>query len=81
MAGCNDCLGSGEPHTGSISRKPVEQAEFWLHDGHRQHEKECLETWKGHFHFSSSLLEMGKGIWMLKHVRQKETVPARVLVG
>ncbi|MFN8453535.1 MAG: class I SAM-dependent methyltransferase [Anaerolineae bacterium] len=41
------------------------EAELWLHDGHRQHEKDCLEIWEKDFQFSSFLWEADRGVWLL----------------
>ena len=42
--------------------------ELWLHDGHRQHEKECLAVWQREFSFEASLVDADKGAWILRNI-------------
>lgn len=45
--------------------------ELWLHNGHRQHEQDCLRTWQGVFDFDTALVEAGKGAWVLRNIRPR----------
>ncbi len=43
--------------------------ELWLHDGHRQHEQECLAAWQRRFSFDAALVDADKGAWVLRNIR------------
>ncbi|HUT64389.1 MAG TPA: glycosyltransferase [Anaerolineae bacterium] len=48
-----------------------EETEVWLHDGHRQHEKKCIEIWDKYFTFSRSLYPDDKGVWIMKEIMKQ----------
>ena len=48
--------------------------EFWLHDGHRQHEKDCLAAWQRAFSFDATLEEADKGVWILRNITALQRV-------
>lgn len=48
-----------------------EETEVWLHDGHRQHEKKCIEIWDKYFDFSRSLCPEDKGVWIMKKIMKQ----------
>ena len=43
--------------------------ELWLHDGHRQHEQECLAAWRRRFSFDAALVDADKGAWVLRNIQ------------
>ncbi len=43
--------------------------ELWLHNGHRQHERDCLAAWQSSYAFDASLVDAEKGAWVLRNVR------------
>jgi|GEM_PF-912485 len=45
------------------------EGELWLHNGHRQHEQECLRAWRETFQFDATLVEADKGAWILRNVQ------------
>ena len=42
--------------------------QLWLHDGHRQHEKECVAAWQRAFSFEARLVDADKGAWVLRNI-------------
>ena len=42
--------------------------ELWLHNGHRQHEKDCVVAWQRAFQFDATLMEAGEGVWVLRNI-------------
>jgi predicted O-methyltransferase YrrM len=52
------------------------QAEIWLHDGLREHERACVRRWQKDFGFEANLEEDGKGVWVLRSVRPLEITKA-----
>lgn len=53
--------------------------ELWLHDGHRQHEKECVVAWQREFSFEATLDETDKGAWILRNIAPlADPMPCRV---
>jgi len=55
----------------AIAPHLAEDAEIWLHDGLRTHERDCLDLWRQHFKFSAELVRDGKGVYVLRQVRTK----------
>ncbi len=43
-------------------------SQLWLHDGNRQHEKECVAVWQEAFSFEATLEEADKGAWILRSI-------------
>jgi Glycosyl transferase family 2/Methyltransferase domain len=41
--------------------------EVWINDGHRQHEQDCVQHWRGYLRFGSVLREVDdRGLWILE---------------
>lgn len=53
----------------SVASQLSADGELWLHNGHRQHEQDCLRSWRGTFQFDATLVEADKGAWILRNIR------------
>jgi glycosyltransferase involved in cell wall biosynthesis len=41
--------------------------ELWLHDGKREHERDCVRLWGERFPIAAALDERERGLWVLRH--------------
>ena len=56
--------------------------QFWLHDGNRQHEKECVTAWQRTFSFEATLEDADKGAWILRNIAPlADPMPRRAVGG
>jgi hypothetical protein len=54
------------------------EAAVWLHDGHRDHERACVDAWTSSLGCTARLDPTGKGIWVLTDgAAQDEPLAAR----
>lgn len=56
----------------AIASQISADGELWLHNGHRQHEQDCLRAWRETFHFDATLVEADKGAWVLRNIQPLE---------